>query len=217
MHLIADIQSHLLVLVAGYMFSTFMGIPLRFYFGLPLRRKIHARVHRMGKKLNQRSVATRVWRGLIVVILLLIPCLITDWMLGSGFFAGIIIAMSADIQPSLWHGWAAVGAAKNQDEARLTLAASKLALEPQSAPDHHGKLRLIILTLTHHFSVVLVGGAFWFALLGLKGLLGYYVLATAAHYFRESEDEWKAFGWAATRLFTLVDIIPTLIAYVSVM
>jgi adenosylcobinamide-phosphate synthase len=207
------VQSHLLVLLIGYFFSLCFGASLRTHIGLPLRRKAHARIRSLGERLNRRSVATRVWRGLILITMLSIPCLLLDWFLGaSGLFAGIIVALSADLQPCLWNGWVAVSAAKAQDETRLARATSTLALEPQSAPDHHGKLRLIILSLIHHFTFVLVGGGFWFALLGLKGMLGYYALATAAHYFRESEADWKAFGWAPTRLFHVVDAVPSLIA-----
>lgn len=213
MHLVADIQTHLLMLMAGYVLSLFLGGSLRQYCGLPLRRFVHRRIRTMGERLNQRDVATRVWRGLIVVILLLIPCLMLDWVLGSsGMFAAIIVGMTADIQPTLWHGWSTVVAAKGQNEPRMARATATLALEPASAPDHHGLMRLIILSLTHHFAIVLVGGAFWFALLGLKGLLGYYALATAAHYFREGDERWRAFGWAATRAFMLVDILPSFLA-----
>lgn len=208
------IQSHLFVIAAGYGFSLFLGIPLRAYCGLPLRRWAHGRIRRLGERLNQRDVATRVWRGLILLVILLIPCLVLDWAIGSGIFAALLIAMIADLQPALWHGWAAVSAAKAQDNVRLAQAASRLALEAQTAPDHHGKLRLIITSLTLHFSIVLVGGAFWFALLGTKGLLAYYMLATASLYFREAEGEWRAFGWAATRGFALVDILPSLLSAV---
>ena len=213
MNFITDTQGHLLMLMAGYVLSLFLGGSLRQYCGLPLRRFVHKRIRILGERLNQRDVATRVWRGLIVIVLLLIPCLALDWVLGSsGLFAAIIIGMTADIQPTLWHGWSTVAAAKGHNEPRMALAAATLALEPSSAPDRHGIMRLIILSLTHHFAIVLVGGAFWFGLLGLKGLLGYYVLATAAHYFREGDERWRAFGWAATRCFTLVDVIPSFLS-----
>ncbi|MBN8544155.1 MAG: cobalamin biosynthesis protein [Alphaproteobacteria bacterium] len=207
------IQSHLLVVVIGYLISLCFGSSLRHSIGLPLRRFVHSRIRTLGERLNKRSIATRVWRGLILLVLLMVPCLALDWFLGSaGLFAGIIIALSADLQPSLWHGWVAVSAGKVRDERRLASATSALALEPQSAPDHHGTLRLIILGLIHHFTIVLVGGAFWFALLGLKGMLCYYMLAVASHYFRDSEQDWKAFGWAAGRCFTLVDAVPSLLS-----
>lgn len=207
------LQSHFLVLLIGYVVSLCFGSSLRHSIGLPLRRFVHGRIRIVGQRLNKRSVATRVWRGLILLLLLMVPCIALDWLLGSaGLFAGIIVAISADIQPSLWHGWVAVSAGKAHDEKRLTRATSALALEPQNAPDHHGALRLIILSLIHHFTIVLVGGAFWFALLGLKGMLCYYALAIAAYYFQDSEQDWKAFGWAATRCFTLVDAIPSLLS-----
>ncbi|MFZ4126217.1 MAG: cobalamin biosynthesis protein [Rickettsiales bacterium] len=209
------IQSHLLVLLIGYVISLCFGSSLRHSIGLPLRRWAHRRIRTLGERLNKRSVATRVWRGLILLVLLMLPCIALDWLLGTAsLFAGIIIALSADIQPTLWHGWVAVSAGKARDENRLTRATSALALEPQSAPDHHGILRLIILSLIHHFTIVLVGGAFWFALLGLKGMLCYYALAIAAHYFRDSEQDWKAFGWAASRCFMLVDAIPSLLSII---
>jgi adenosylcobinamide-phosphate synthase len=206
------IQSQLLVFLAGATFSLFLGGPMREYIGLPLRRFVHARIRILGEKLNQRSIADRVWRGLIILGLMLIPCILLDFAIGSGFFAAIIIAATADLQPILWQGWSAVKASKNRNLGRLHDATSALALEPQSAPDHHGQLRLIIMSITHHFAIVVVGGAFWFGLLGLTGLLAYYMLATAAHYFREEEEKWRAFGWAATRLFSLVNALPSFIS-----
>lgn len=210
--MLATIQSQLLVFIAGVTFSLFLGGPMREYIGLPLRRFVHARIRTLGEKLNQRNVATRVWRGLIILCLLALPCFALDFAIGSGFFAAIIIATITDLQPMLWQGWGAVKFAKSRSLGRLSDATATLAIEPQSAPDLHGQLRLIIMSITNHFAIVLVGGAFWFGLIGLKGLLIYYMLATAAHYFREGEEKWRAFGWAATRSFALVNALPSFIA-----
>jgi adenosylcobinamide-phosphate synthase len=206
------LHEQLLVLLAGYGLSLIIGGLFYFYFGRPLVLWLHGLLMRLGQKLNQRSVAARVWRGVILTGLLLVPCILVGLTIGAGSVAVILLSIFAGIQYQLWFTFRAFRAAATEDDARLQQYAAAVTTPPQAGLDYHGTLRIILAEMAEHFTVMLVGGAFWFALLGPTGWLIYLTLAACARYFPAHEDSWRAFGWAACSLFRLLHIIPSILA-----
>ena len=66
--------------------------------------------------------------------------------------------------------------------------------------------RAAIESLAENFSDAVVAPAFWFALLGLPGLLGYKAINTADSMIGHLSPRHRDFGWAAARLDDLVNL-----------
>lgn len=213
--ILAIFYGHLLVLVAGYGMSVILGGPLYAYAGRPVARKLRDILTRTGEKLNQRSVSVRVWRGVVLVGFLLFFSLLLGGTLGAGAGAALLIAIFTGIPYPLWWAVKAVRAAKRQDDAALQHCAQ--AMTGQEGRDYHGALRIMITGLADHFTLTLIGGGFWFILLGPAGWFGYLALAAAARAFPVTEESWRAFGWAPDRLFRLTNALPVLLGALLVL
>jgi adenosylcobinamide-phosphate synthase len=209
---LASLNTHLLVLLAAYLISLLIGGPLYYYLGRPVVRRLHRALARLGEKLNQRSIATRVWRGVILVGLLLVSCITLGMAMGAGEVAVMLLAIFTGIQYQFWFAFRALRAATHEDDQRLQRFAAAVTTPPQTGLDYHGALRIILAEMAEHFTVLLVGGAFWFALLGPAGWLAYLLLAACVRYFPAHEEDWRAFGWAADALFRLLHLLPSLLA-----
>jgi adenosylcobinamide-phosphate synthase len=78
--------------------------------------------------------------------------------------------------------------------------------------DEAGVSRAAIETTAENFSDGVVAPAFWFALLGLPGLVLYKAINTADSMIGHRSARHEAFGWAAARLDDWVNLIPARIA-----
>lgn len=162
----------------------------------------------LGTRLDRshRSVATRVYRGIIVVLLLLIPAMVIpallDRHLPTSRYLFAVMAV-------FWFGhcfWTG-----QTFRAWRQARAGKLPLELASIDylfvDHHGVIRYLVAQRMEAFARGIVGVCFWYVLAGLPGAFAYSCLAADAAEYTSS-----AFGWAARHLFRLVDFAPNLIA-----
>jgi adenosylcobinamide-phosphate synthase len=68
--------------------------------------------------------------------------------------------------------------------------------------------RAAIETTAENFSDGVVAPAFWFALLGLPGLVAYKAINTADSMIGHLTERHRAFGWAAARLDDFVNLVP---------
>jgi adenosylcobinamide-phosphate synthase len=80
------------------------------------------------------------------------------------------------------------------------------------ALDEAGVTRAAIETLAENFSDAVVAPAFWFALLGLPGLVAYKAANTADSMIGHKNERYLAFGWAAARLDDLLNLVPARLA-----
>ena len=78
--------------------------------------------------------------------------------------------------------------------------------------DEAGVARAAIETTAENFSDGVVAPAFWFALLGLPGLVLYKAINTADSMIGHRTSRHEAFGWAAARLDDGVNLVPARIA-----
>jgi adenosylcobinamide-phosphate synthase len=210
--LLLMVHSNLLVLLAGYAMSLLIGGVLYAYLGRPVARKLRGLLARTGEKLNQRSVAVRVWRGVILVGFLLFLSLLAAMLGAAPAAAALILAIFTGISYPLWWAVKAMRAAKREEDALLQRCAEAMTSPTQRGRDYHGALGLIITALTEHFALTLVGAGFWFVLLGPAGWFCYLALSACIRAFPVAEDAWRAFGWAAHGLFRLMDAIPALLS-----
>lgn len=78
--------------------------------------------------------------------------------------------------------------------------------------DEAGVVRAAAESTAENFSDGLVAPAFWFALLGLPGLLAYKAVNTADSMIGHRSPRYQDFGWAAARLDDLVNLAPARLA-----
>jgi adenosylcobinamide-phosphate synthase len=79
--------------------------------------------------------------------------------------------------------------------------------DPESL-DEAGICRAAVESSAENFSDGVVAPAFWFALLGLPGLLAYKAVNTADSMIGHRSERYAAFGWAAARLDDGLNLVP---------
>jgi adenosylcobinamide-phosphate synthase len=126
--------------------------------------------------------------------------------------ANVWIALVACVfiaQRSLYQHVARVCAAFESDG--ITGARRAVAMivgrDPESL-DQAGICRAAIESSAENFSDGVVAPAFWFALLGLPGLLAYKAVNTADSMIGHRGERYEAFGWATARLDDVLNLIP---------
>lgn len=87
--------------------------------------------------------------------------------------------------------------------------------DPESL-DEAGVARAAIESCAENFSDGVVAPAFWFALLGLPGLIAYKAANTADSMIGHRTPRHEDFGWAAARFDDLVNLVPARLAGVLV-
>ncbi len=154
--------------------------------------------------------------GIFAMILLITGAAALGWLVARVFLAvplgWILEAAVAAIfiaQRSLYDHVARVQAAfatGDLDEARH--AVSAIVGRDPTTLDEAGVCRAAIETTAENFSDGVVAPAFWFALLGLPGLVAYKAINTADSMIGHLTERHRAFGWAAARLDDLVNLVP---------
>ena len=204
--LLALIAVRSVVLLAALLAALALGGPVAAILPLHLLKQ-HAitLAATLGRKLNRsrRDVATRAWRGVIVLGILLLPAMLLGWVIapspaGSGvlLFVMFALALRANVMWPLWR------------QARKGTIALQTRYPHHLFPDSHAVLRYRILEHSRHFAVGVVGVGFWFLALGPAGALGYLALALAAGHYSDAHDETQVFGSVARALFSVADFVP---------
>ncbi len=85
-------------------------------------------------------------------------------------------------------------------------AVAKIVGRDPEALDEHGVARAAIESLAENASDGVAAPVFWFAVLGLPGLVAYKVINTADSMIGHRTPRHEAFGWAAARLDDLVNL-----------
>jgi len=81
-----------------------------------------------------------------------------------------------------------------------------------SVLDEPGVARAAIESAAENFSDGLVAPVFWYALLGLPGLLIFKIVSTADSMIGHRATRYEAFGWATARLDDILSFVPARIA-----
>ncbi len=130
---------------------------------------------------------------------------------GSFFIA--LLASSLFAQRSLYEHIAKVMSAFAQGglEAARVAVARVVGRDPQVL-DEAGVCRAAIESCAENFSDGVVAPAFWFALLGLPGLIVYKIVNTADSMIGHKTPRHAAFGWASARFDDLLNLAPARLA-----
>ncbi len=206
-----------------------IGPVLRRLVPLPHPDRIIAAVTlAMERRLNreQRSPATRLIRGLILVLFLLMAggaFAAAAWaaaaLLPFGWVLALIILLAFITQHRPFG--AARGAARRMTAPRraggLELAAREPVLSARrlsgaSSTDPHAVARGAIEHLAGRYGEGLIAESFWFVLLGLPGLILYRVINVMGAVLDESLPRREEFGLVSTRLNEAVTFLPVRLA-----
>ncbi len=117
----------------------------------------------------------------------------------------VIAVMLAQNSLARHVGDVAHGLRDNGIEGGRSAVARIVGRDPQSL-DEAGVSRAAIESLAENFSDGVVAPAFWYALLGLPGLLCYKALNTADSMIGHRTDRHREFGWASARLDDLANL-----------
>ena len=170
------------------------------------------------KNLNRDDLSPRrrVARGIATIGLIVFVAFGTGLILQGlfssiayGWIATAIVAAIMLAGRSLFDHVAAVAAAYRVDginSARMSLA--RIVGRDTASLDEPGISRAAIESAAENFSDGLVAPAFWFALLGLPGLLAYKAINTADSMIGHRSERYRDFGRATARLDDVVNYLP---------
>jgi adenosylcobinamide-phosphate synthase len=157
----------------------------------------------------------RVWGSFALLILLGVcgsTALLVDWALRALPFHTISVGLLASVlvaQNSLYVHVGRVRAAFTVGGLQAARhAVSMIVGRNPDSLDEAGVTRAAIETTAENFSDGVVAPVFWFAVLGLPGLVLYKAINTADSMIGHRSSRHEAFGWASARLDDLVNIPP---------
>ena len=179
-------------------------------------------VDRLDRLLNREnwSKAQRRVTGVIAIALVVVAAgalgWLIEWLLHFTAFGWLLEGLLASVflaQRSLYQHVARVQAAfATGGLSAARVAVSAIVGRDPDALDQAGVCRAAIETTAENFSDGVVAPAFWFALLGLPGLIAYKAINTADSMIGHLDERFRAFGWAAARLDDLVNLAPARLA-----
>ena len=82
--------------------------------------------------------------------------------------------------------------------------------------DQSGVCRAAIESLAENFADGIAAPVFWYAVLGLPGVVAYKLINTADSMIGHLNERYRDFGWAAARLDDFVNLIPARIAAILI-
>ena len=183
-------------------------------------------INRLDTALNheRQSFRTRQLFGVFAVFILLTTCglvaFLIDWalralpyhLLTSGLVASVLIAQNS-LYRHVNRVWIAF---HNGGLEQARCAVSMVVGRNPDTLDPAGVSRAAIETTAENFSDGVVAPVFWFALLGLPGLVLYKAINTADSMVGHRSPRHEAFGWAAARLDDHVNFLPARLAGILV-
>ncbi len=176
----------------------------------------------LDRRLNrpERSEADRRRRGILVALGLSVAALGTGAVIAflartlpHAWLFEVFVAATLLAQRSLFEHVhdVAVALRDNGLEAGRYAVSRIVGRDPQSL-DSHGVVRAAVESLAENFGDGVVAPVFWYAVLGLPGLLLYKTINTADSMIGHRNDKYRAFGMASARLDDALNLIPARLA-----
>jgi adenosylcobinamide-phosphate synthase len=172
-------------------------------------------IARLDAALNapQASLLEGRLRGLAALALLLLAALIPSWPIAKalsqwslGWIVEALLATAFIAQHSLRQHVKAVYRDLGQSLEQGRGAVSRIVGRDPAGLDESGVTRAALESLAENTSDGIVAPVFWYALLGLPGLVLYKVINTADSMIGHKTERHINFGWAAARLDDLVNL-----------
>jgi adenosylcobinamide-phosphate synthase len=211
-------MNHLSLLALALVTETFVGYPavLQSAIGHPVQW-MGTLITYLDEGLNDDEASDRDRRiaGVMALIaIVLVPALaasLVAWVLSKipgGFVINVLLATSLIAQKSLRDHVTAVANAlpRSLPEARVEVA--KIVGRDVTTLDESGVAKAALETLAENTADGIVAPAFWYALLGLPGIVAYKAINTADSMIGHKSEKYLAFGRASARFDDLVNLIP---------
>jgi adenosylcobinamide-phosphate synthase len=149
-------------------------------------------------------------KGVLALAVLLAGAILIGLLLKAlpGRIAEVLIAAILLAQRSLADHVSAVARALRLSLGEARRAVALIVGRDTAAMDEPAVARAAIESAAENFSDGVVAPAFWFAALGLPGLLAYKLVNTADSMIGHRTPSYEQFGWAAARLDDLLNLIP---------
>ena len=176
----------------------------------------------LDRRLNReiRSERNRILRGAVVVIVLILLVASLGWAVhlfvrkvpfGEALELLVLVILIA--QRGLFDHVKGVGAALREDGIDAGRAAvGHIVGRDVKGLDEHGVCRAAIESCAENFSDGVLAPVFWYALLGLPGLMMYKAVNTMDSMIGFTTDRHRAFGMAAARLDDALNFFPARIS-----
>lgn len=210
-------EHHLFVLILALVVDRLLGDPDWLWQRIPHPVVFFGRaIAFLDKRLNRsqdRPAARRTF-GLLVLLSLLVLStaigvllsIIFEGLGWVGILAEVVVVAVLLAQRSLAEHVSAVATGlRTEGLAGGRRAVAKIVGRDPDSLDEAGVCRSAIESLAENFADGVVAPAFWFALLGLPGLLTYKLINTADSMIGHRSERYRDFGWAAARLDDVVN------------
>ena len=211
-------MNHLSLLALALVVETFVGYPaiLQSTIGHPVQW-IGSLITYLDEGLNDDEASARDRRiagVMALIVIVLLPALaatLVAWVLSKipgGFLINVLLATSLIAQKSLRDHVTIVATTlpRSLPEARIEVA--KIVGRDVTTLDESGVAKAALETLAENTADGIVAPAFWYALLGLPGIVVYKAINTADSMIGHKSERYLSFGWASARFDDLVNLIP---------
>lgn len=211
------LDNALWLLVAALLLDAILGDPDWLWRRLPhpvvwFGKLISAFDHRFNQ--STLSDVKRKQNGILVLITIILLSLVAGFCLQSltaklpfGDILTVVIAAVFLAQNSLYRHVAAVrDGLKEHGLSGGRKAVSMIVGRDPDKLDEAGVSRAAIESCAENFSDGVVAPAFWFAVLGLPGLLAYKAINTADSMIGHKNEKYGEFGWASARFDDLINL-----------
>lgn len=186
-----------------------LGEPLARLLRMPKAGQwVGAQVLLLNRKLNrpQRSIATRLYRGMAAVAMVLVPALLTGLLLLRDKPSSplLVTLLLVALFGALLRPYARLQLRRQAKTGSLSLSAD----HPDFLfADTHARLRHAIYEAGQQVQLA-IGASCFFLLADMPGLCMYLALAMCAAAYHPALADNRAFGWAAHRLWRAVNAVP---------
>ena len=151
--------------------------------------------------------------GVFAIVALLVCCALPAYIIARllasvpyGWVLNILIATAFIAQKSLDKHVQAVAETLPHSLADARVAVSKIVGRDPNQLDESGVAKAALETLAENASDGVVAPVFWYAVLGLPGLVAYKAVNTADSMIGHKSEKYLNFGWAAARLDDVINL-----------
>jgi len=145
----------------------------------------------------------------VLIAICALPALVVQWGLTKlpyGYVLNVLLAIPFIAQHSLGQHVEAVAKALSQSTEAARSEVSRIVGRDVTALNQAGIAKAALESLAENASDGVVAPVFWYALLGLPGIVAYKAINTADSMIGHKSDKYLLFGWAAAKLDDLVNL-----------
>ena len=161
----------------------------------------------------EATPASNRLNGFFAILALLICCALPAYLAARllmlvpyGWVLNMVIATAFIAQKSLSDHVQAVADALPHSLTDARLAVSKIVGRDPNHLDESAVAKAALETLAENASDGVIAPVFWYAVLGLPGLVAYKAINTADSMIGHKSEKYLNFGWAAARLDDLINL-----------